>query len=180
MLIRRSRARGVGLIELLVAIAVTSIGLLALVASHLSALRSVKQTHHASVATQLATDIVERMRANGGRDQAGDYVFTNSWSGQAQVPKTEPACATKAVTCSAAEIAADDLLQWRQSVRALLPEGSVYIEKDAIVTDVIRLWLAWRDPASASDEDVADTTDCAQLKASAGDGIQCLFLRVKL
>ena len=83
-------------------------------------------------------------------------------------------------TRNLSEIAADDLLQWRQSVRALLPEGSVHIEKDAVAGDLMRLRLAWRDPAAAADEDVTDAADCSSLQIKAGDQIQCLFLRVKL
>ena len=87
------RMSGVSLIEVLVSIVVASIGLLALAGVNAAALRYAKMTQYRAVATQMASDIADRMRANKGTPaggfMAGSYDLKSSFSPRRRRP---PAC----------------------------------------------------------------------------------------
>lgn len=61
---RPARQRGVGLIEVMVAILVLSVGLFGVVLSQLNSLRSQRNAHLRATAVQMASDMAERMRLN--------------------------------------------------------------------------------------------------------------------
>jgi type IV pilus assembly protein PilV len=152
------RALGASLIEVLVSIVIASIGLLALAGVNAASIRYTKMSQYRATATQLASDIGERLRANKGVPAAaavvgppavaavaataffaGDYDFDTDFVGQAtkatwpggQNCNTSPSsicCNTSASNCSPAAIAALDLVQWRILVRDQLPEGSVVLK----------------------------------------------------
>lgn len=192
---RRAKSRGASLLEVLVSVVIASIGLLALAGVNAASVRYTKMSQYRAVATQLANDMGERMRANKGVPAsagppvvvatgyfAGDYDFTTDFAGQA-TKATLPTelCNTAASNCTPAEIAAFDLAQWRILVRDQLPEGSVYMmrQSGAVAMD---LWVVWRDPA------VADTTDSPALGTECPDGlsrnsdlsIRCSYFRINL
>jgi len=204
---------GVSLIEVLVSIVIASIGLLALAGVNTASMRYTKMSQYRATASQLASDMGERMRANKGQAAvaavvgppaipavvasgffAGDYDFTSDFAGQA-TKATIPAalnvptdskylCSKQASVCSAAEIAALDLAQWRILVRDQLPAGSVFLMRQAgqVAMD---LWVVWRDPAVASTEDApALTTECPDDLHRGDDpepaSIRCSFFRINL
>lgn len=101
---RRSAAGGFSLMEVLVALLVTSVGLLGLAA--LQAV-SLKQNHGAylrSQATQLAHDMAERLRGNRQQALGGAYDVDFGETG-------------------GAGLAATDLTEWQARIDALLPAG---------------------------------------------------------
>jgi type IV pilus assembly protein PilV len=179
----RAQVRGISLIEVLVSIIVASIGLLALAAVNAAALRYSKMTQYRAVATQMASDIADRMRANKGTAAggfiAGSYDLTSSFSEQATpVSLPEEPCT---VICTAAQIAALDLAQWRISLREQLPEGSAYLAKQdgQLAADV---WVVWRDPSVANtDEGPAAATECPNALSRGDDKtIRCSYFRINL
>jgi len=95
---------GVSLVEVLVAVVLLSIGLLGLAGLQAGGMRVGQSSSHRSQAAQLAQDMIERVRA--GFDGAAAY---NLALGDAAPP--------------CAGIAACDLGDWRQRLRAL-PAGS--------------------------------------------------------
>ena len=82
------------MVEVLVAIVISAIALLALAGVNAAALRYTKMSQYRAIATQLANDMGERLRANKGSPalgamaatgfQAGDYDFTTDFAGQAE------------------------------------------------------------------------------------------------
>jgi type IV pilus assembly protein PilV len=195
------KVSGATLIEVLVSVVIASIGLLALAGVNAASMRYTKMSQYRATATQLANDMGERMRANKGNRAvaavvgppavaavaatgyfAGDYNYTVEFANQATVA-TLPAelCNTAASNCTAAQIAALDIAQWRILVRAQLPEGSVYMSSDA-GADAMDAWVVWRDPA------VADTDDSPALSTECPDGlsrnsdlsIRCSYSRINL
>lgn len=107
----RRAARGFSLVEVLIALLVTSVGLLGLAALQLV---SLKQNHNAylrSQATFLAHDMVERLRAN--RQQAIDGAYDVGFGGT-----------------GGSGLAASDLDQWQDLVDALLPAGDGAVDVD--------------------------------------------------
>lgn len=63
---RLSREKGVGLIEVLIAVLVLSVGLLGMVAMQITAKRNSFEAAQRSIATGLSRDILERIRSNPG------------------------------------------------------------------------------------------------------------------
>ncbi len=196
------RQRGAGLVEWLVAVVIATLGLLALAGLQAYSLRYAKLSQYRAIATQLAGDIAERIRANR-TDTAADsgraYAFLQSFAeqadGQAHAPvAVVPACDTAGASaaCSQGQMAAADLASWRLSVRALLPQGSVFLDPDAPAggaspaagaasspaLPAFDLWLAWSDPASVAGGERA-TGECpAGLSLDEQPQVRCLFFRV--
>jgi type IV pilus assembly protein PilV len=185
------RPKGFMLIEVLVSIALSAVALLALASLNAAALRYTKMSQYRALATHLASDIGERMRANKGRAAtgewlaegfwAGDYDYTASFAGQAAAV-SPPAlrCNTAASVCSTRELADLDLAQWRFQTRRSLPEGSVFVARSsaAVAADV---WIAWRDPRVASqDETPARVAECPSEWAVNDPSIRCSYFRINL
>jgi len=71
--IRVNTQRGISLIEVLIALLLISIGLLGMASLQANSLKFNRSAYDRSVATQLAYDITDRMRANRAGALAGDY-----------------------------------------------------------------------------------------------------------
>jgi len=131
------------MLELLVALVVTSVGVLGIVG--LTALNAQHQRSAAAhaEAVRLAGDIIERIRANPAGLQAGSYAA----SGDAV---EGPDC--RAGPCAAAEMAAFDLAQWRCALGASTADqgcrGPLHatgtVAADAAAGSV-RVIIQWRD-----------------------------------
>jgi len=191
---------GASLIEVLVSIVIASVGLLALAGINAASLRYGKLSQYRATATQLATDIAERMRANnvnGATVVAGvstavtnvnRYAYTQTFALQeAAVPVApNPSCESSAHTCTADQIAAADLYRWRLTVRDNLPSGSVFLLPDAAVTSAgaADLWIVWRDAAVKSTDEQVRTGGAREcpidLEVSTDSSIRCLYFRVTL
>ncbi|MBA3593846.1 MAG: type IV pilus modification protein PilV [Pseudomonadota bacterium] len=190
---RRHFHRGGSLIEVLVSIVISSIALLALAGVNASALRYTKMSQYRATATLLASDLGERMRANKGLAAAGGVAATGFFAGVYDYSSTDfagqataatlPAqlCNTAASTCSPQQIAELDLAQWRLLVRTQLPEGSIFISREAGQT-AADVWVAWRDPAVANnDEAPALAKECPDsLNLEDDRSIRCSFFRINL
>ena len=110
---RRERERGVGLIEVLVSVVILSIGLLAAARRQVEGMRFSQSAYHRSQAYFLASDIIDRMRANGVGVRAGAYDGAVTAAGL-----DAPDCGGDG--CSPDQIARRDVAQWSA---ALHPEG---------------------------------------------------------
>ena len=180
-MMKMNTQRGAMLIEVLVAMLLSAVALLALASANAAALRHTKMTQHRTLATLLANDISERLRANKAGFAARAYDYSASFAGQSAAPSL-PAqlCASAGSVCTASEIAALDLAQWRVQARHVLPQGAVFLvaQADAVAADV---WLAWRDPLLAGpDEAPALSNECPVGLAATEAGIRCSYFRVHL
>jgi type IV pilus assembly protein PilV len=181
MTMRMNTQRGAMLIEVLVAMLLSAVALLALASVNAAALRYTKMSQYRTLATLLASDIGERLRANKAGLAARAYDYGASFSAQSAAPSL-PAqlCASAGSVCTASDIAALDLAQWRVQARQVLPQGSVFLlmQTDAVAADV---WLAWRDPLLAGpDEAPALSTECPAGLAATEAGIRCSYFRIHL
>lgn len=182
----KSRLRGVGLVELLVAIVICSVGLLALVAVHAASLRYARLTLHRAVAMQLTQDMVERMRANQaqGANTALYQYSTDDFATQSASSPTPPTVACDLITsqCTQVQMRDADLYQWRLQAQSLLPSGAVFLlagTGNAVGT--ADLWVAWREVVRNSDELNRQGKECPTgLGVATDDGVRCQFLRVRL
>jgi type IV pilus assembly protein PilV len=124
------RSRGFTMLEVLIAILVTSIGLLGVAGMQAFAL---KNTHSASLrltASMLATDLIDRMHAN----QTGVRFALYNQPTLSGYTSAVSNCLT-ASGCSPQELANNDLNEWQQRVAASLPNGSGIVCMDSTPND---------------------------------------------
>lgn len=137
------KAAGFTLVEVLVTIVVVAIGLLGLAGLQISGLRANTSSEARSKATLLATDIIERMRANPVGVDANNYGAINvtrlagggcSVAAPAKICSNTSTADATAIVCTSAEMAAFDEWVWgcgltpaagaeRGGVINLLPNG---------------------------------------------------------
>jgi type IV pilus assembly protein PilV len=125
-----SRSRGFTMLEVLIAILVTSIGLLGVAGMQAFAL---KNTHSASLrltASMLATDMIDRTHANKSGSRYGWY----DKPALAAYTTAVASCLT-AAGCTAQELASNDLNEWSQRVAASLPNGTGIVCYDSTPND---------------------------------------------
>ncbi len=101
----RHAQAGIGLIEILIAVVIVSMGFLAGARMQVESMRFSQSAYYRSQAYFMANDIIDRMRANieGVRD--GNYD-----GGSTDATTARPDCTTS--RCSPAEIATRDLAEW--------------------------------------------------------------------
>lgn len=107
---RRYAARGVGLIEVLIALLVLSVGLLGIVGMQITAKKANYEAVQRTTASHLAQDVIARIRAN----PRGDYVDGNVLGAAALDPQDDepaPNCYAGA-PCTIAQAVAMDVFQW--------------------------------------------------------------------
>lgn len=100
--------RGVGMLEFLIALLIFAVGMMGLVAAQLAGKRAGFEANQRSIATALARDMLERMRANAGQLEA--YQVAGVGGGSGRLPSPEADC--RSVECTAQQMAAFDLWQW--------------------------------------------------------------------
>ena len=138
----RPTPRGVSLVEVLVAILVTTVGLLGVAALDALALRGHQQSVHLTTAALRARELADRIHANPVAAQHGQYVFNAT-------PASPPDCL--AASCTPAELAQFDFAEWNTTNALVLPAGSGTISLDA-VTGVHTITLTWTDGGEAGAE----------------------------
>jgi len=124
--VTRSLVLGTSLVEVLVSLLVLSGGLMGMAGVHAVSLRNNQAAYFRTQATTLTTDMIERMRANktGVDNDAYDDV-----AGAATA-----SCFT-ALTCTPAQMAAQDVLDWGNQVTAALPGGDSVVCLDSTGND---------------------------------------------
>lgn len=105
--------RGIGLLEVLLAVVLLSIGFLATARMQVEGMRFSQSAYALSQAKFMVLDMTERMRANRSGLQGTVY------RGKSTQPGTSnPACITAGSPCSPADIASADLHAWSQNLHA--------------------------------------------------------------
>jgi len=142
---------GISLIEVTIAILILSIGALGLASLQITAKRTNHEAMQRTVASSLAFDLIERMRANPSA--LNDYVTAGVGSVVGALP-SEPAknCLTQAGACTSAELVAWDLWEWERALNGatatrgvtaagglLNPMGCV-----TIANRVVTVEIAWQ------------------------------------
>jgi type IV pilus assembly protein PilV len=142
--------RGFTLLEVLIALLVLSIGLLGLAALQTSGLRSNQMATMRTLATQIAYDMTDRMRANPTGMTNLEYVIATN-----ETPAASPA--------TTAEI---DLTEWRDQV-ARLPGGLSSITRSAgppVTHEITVYWDEERKGAALGSCPPADNTELRCLR----------------
>jgi len=156
----RNFQRGVGLIEVLIAVLVLAVGMLSLASMQLAAKRASFEATQRSIATSLAKDIVERMRSNP--DQLDAFVVSNIGDEASLLATPSKNCSS--VTCTPAELVAHDLAEWESllvgaSEKLGTANAGGLVAPRACITHaagVVTVAIAWRGVSSLTNP--ADST----------------------
>lgn len=157
----RQQQRGSSLIEVLVAILVTSVGMLAMAGVVGVASRLAKTSGFRGDAAILANEMADRMRANIGGAYPGNANYLDlvkeSLAAYSHTPADLSDVTAEALTpcadvnqCTQPEIARIDLDIWLKKLREKLPKGSGHILINDIPSadgaKMIDLWVMWEEP----------------------------------
>ena len=110
MMIKRNSQRGFSLIELLVAVVVFSVGLLAVAGLQTVSKRANFEGLQRTVASQIAYGLLEDMRANG--NGMAVYLASPNLGGGVVAAEPLPNCSIVGAECNAVQKAAHDLWFW--------------------------------------------------------------------
>ena len=139
--------KGLTLIEVMIALAVFSFGLLALAALMASGLKYNTSALHRSYATSQAYDMADRMRAN--RIGLAHY---NSLSGIGIDPDCFETKTETETGCTPKEMAQYDAWQWNRDNLRLLPEGTGTISLESSHPDIYAITISWKTNMKIEDE----------------------------
>lgn len=109
------------MMEVLVSIVIITVGLLGIAGLQALSLRSTAGAGLRTVATQLAYDMTDRMRANSEGVGVGAYDVNAS-------PLSIASCYSS--TCTFQQMAQQDLQTWLTRVQTMLPDGQAVICRD--------------------------------------------------
>jgi type IV pilus assembly protein PilV len=170
---------GATLIEVLVSILLMALGVLAMAAMQVNAVQYSKTSEMRSVATLLANDLSDRMRANHPSDAVmpGGYNYLASGAYVAPSgPPTAPndTCSDPATSCTFAQMAAVDLYQWSLNAYRHLPKGTARVVVNGSNADI---WMVWTDPKTSTTDQAADNCPSGY---NAPATVRCLFFRVSI
>ncbi len=179
--VRTARQRGTGLIEVLVAIAVMSFGLLAMARLGASALLHQKAAQMRLTGVSLAQYYVERARLNVYGFDLGAYDIAFGATPAGSVPGLN---ADAPDTDAARNVAAADRQAFLQLVAKALPEGAAeVVSRPSAQARELDIWLLWRDTSidPANSLDGAARHACKKdLSESGRNGRSCMHWRVGL
>jgi len=119
--------RGFTLVEVLVAVVILSIGLLAVAGLQTNSMRSSNNALYRSQAVLCAEDILDRMRANVDLARNGAY---------------DIALAVAAPTAPFNDLAEEDLAEWKTALADNLPGGDGSVALNGNIFTVV---VQWRD-----------------------------------
>src|SRR5262245_49897438 len=141
-------ARGLTMIETLVALVIMSVGLLGIAALHVESVKSARSATLRTKAITLATDMAEKMRANLAATLAGDYTIGPGDLG-ANHECADDSAGGATVACTPEEMADHDVWLWKQRLanpQSGLPEGATgEITTDGATDPTFTITLAWEE-----------------------------------
>jgi type IV pilus assembly protein PilV len=156
---RRSKKRGgnrdagFSMMEVLVSIFVLSLGVICAAGMQLTALRASKQSSFQTNALQLASEMADRMRANGEqfKEVESNPFFLLDYKADGGQPPAPPKLCY-ANDCNALELAVFDIYEWKQRLRQLVPGARAKICRDATPWNEEAHSMSWdcSDDVSAS------------------------------
>lgn len=115
---RKSRQSGYSLLEVLIAMAITSVGLFGLAGMQAVGLNNNHSAYHRSQATVMAYDIADRMRAN--LSSIDNYLTSHMTLAQARTMGATVGCKSTS-GCTSVQMARNDLIDWDTELNSVLP-----------------------------------------------------------
>lgn len=133
--VTRHRQTGLSLLEVLVSVVILSIGLLGSAGLIANGLKSSNTAYYRSQATILASDMLDRMRANLPNSRTNRLTEASYY------------VVTLAGNCGGGGLAYQECTSWRQLLASTLPSGtgSIAVDNNGFVTITIQ----WGNPAES-------------------------------
>ncbi|GAA3951010.1 type IV pilus modification protein PilV [Allohahella marinimesophila] len=132
------RQSGMTLLEVLIALMVLSVGILGIASLQMVSLQSTTNSNLNTHAMMLTNDLMERIRANRdaildnqGRPNLDNYGKAAE-VGFPDVGDLVAACYTD-TGCTENEMATNDLIQWSESLKQVLPVTTAELTKSAVI-----------------------------------------------
>ena len=145
------RQRGASMIEVLVSLTIVAFGLLGLAGLQARSMSFQKDSFDRKAATEMASQLGERIRANYDGFLDGDYDLTLLPTDPNFTAADIPPCAN-AQNCTSAEVAAADWVMWAIALRSRLPGAGAYMNAGANAPPLINgkhiqlnMILAWQE-----------------------------------
>ena len=182
----QSTQKGASLIEVLIAILILSLGLLAMGGMLSLGVLMPKLSSYRSTATNLASSHVDAIRANPFGFQTDQYNAalneTSGWSSNA-IPVSTSNCSFTGTKCTYQTLAAADTNLFRNAVRRDLPSGDIVVRcstNPCTSASYGELWVVWKEPVSALD--ISGTDDCHSTAVSVytNPKPRCLYVRFQI
>lgn len=136
------KQRGVGMIEILIALLIVTIGFLGLAKAQLFNIRNVNNSSYRTLATIYAQDMAERIRSNQLGASSGSY---NAVAGN----ESNPGC----TTCSTAQVAQRDAFEWNELIGGNVANGGLPAGSIGTVTgngQTFTVTVSWPEQDSAA------------------------------
>ena len=160
--------RGITLIESLVALVVTALGILGILGVQMRTLTDTSTTVRRAQAIRLIEDFSERLKAS-----PNSLVEINNYaSGFADIP-IKPDCSTG---CTNAQLVAYEVANWKNSVKDTLPLGQASIFKPTAEDEAtagqrrqLGIMIAWRENERDNDPSYKNAIDATKAYNNAGD-----------
>lgn len=172
----RRCCRGFHLLEALIAFALFSIGALALGALQLRSKQAAYEAVQRTLASELANDIIERMRMNGAAglvsyvSNQGIRTFHGNTTPTA--PAVDADCSQSTVTCTSAQLAAYDLYDWYEWLESGGHSGGGLVDPTVClsgpgtgISGTYTVAIAWRGQKPQND---TNANTCGQGNYDAG------------
>ena len=180
-----AKQAGASLIEVLVAILILSFGMLSLGAMMSFGVQLPKLSGYRATASSLASDYIERVRANPGGFTNNLYSAalneTSAWSfsniALSDCAYTDP--------CTEATLATMDIQASRRAIRRALPAGDLIMKCDTATctkADYGNLWVVWQEPSTFAALNPASSDNCPTEVTTvySSPAPRCLYVRFKI
>ncbi len=142
---------GFTLIEVLVAVVILALGLLGLAGLQASGLGNNQSAYNRSLATQLAYDMVDRMRANvvNARLLASSAYCVGAPLCVGPAPLAVAGCGmppgAAVAGCTSVQMAQNDVFEWNQAINTALGVNATRTITLVVATRVFTITLSWDD-----------------------------------
>lgn len=164
-IIKNKRQNGFTLIESLIAILLTALGILGILGVQMRTLANTQDTMRRTQSIRLIEDLSERIK-NQASSIANASQYTTSWIDLTQ-SITAPSIDCSTSSCTATQLAAYDKYAWLMTAKNNLPLGKARIFATAD-GKALGVMLAWR-----SNEGPAGILAPAQSVDASGSAVQC-------
>lgn len=134
-----SRSAGFSLVEVLIALIIMSVGMLGIAGLYVHSMQAGRTSLFRHNAVTLAGDVADRIRANpsAGITYAGAGADNN--------------CVAGGIDCTPDEMAAHDIMLWKQQAANTLPTGDVAVQFDnaaAPAPPTYTIAVTWSEPGN--------------------------------
>lgn len=176
--------QGATLIEALVSILIFSLGLLGMAGLQVNAMAFQKSSWATNRIAEISIDIVERMQVNpdGVDTTPSSYNYAQPYATSRAATLATNNCRAAGASCTAAQLAGDDMAAWLTKAQTTLPQGSVVLEGDSSNGFVVTVMYQDKDAANAGFTTAAtcsaassgvDWRNCCPAVAAVPAGVRC-------